>query len=60
MYVADCVSLARFNLPSDAEMVELMKPSIEEAFVIQDQDVALDYIGMCCAMRVAARRAISF
>ncbi|SAL98402.1 hypothetical protein [Absidia glauca] len=29
----------------DYEMLELLKPSIEEAFVIQDQDVALDYIG---------------
>lgn len=30
---------------SDYEMLEMLKPSIEEAFVIQDQDVALDYIG---------------
>ncbi|CEG83450.1 Putative DNA-directed RNA polymerase [Rhizopus microsporus] len=26
-------------------MLEMLKPSIEEAFVIQDQDVALDFIG---------------
>jgi len=30
---------------NDYEMLELLKPSIEESFVIQDQDVALDYIG---------------
>lgn len=30
---------------NDYEMLELLKPSIEEAFVIQDQDVALDFIG---------------
>lgn len=29
----------------DTEMLLLLKPSIEEAFVIQDKDVALDYIG---------------
>lgn len=29
----------------DNEMLEMLKPSIEEAFVIQDQDVALDFIG---------------
>ncbi|ORY91332.1 DNA-directed RNA polymerase II subunit RPB2 [Syncephalastrum racemosum] len=30
---------------NDYEMLEMLKASIEEAFVIQDQDVALDFIG---------------
>ncbi|KAJ3223345.1 DNA-dependent RNA polymerase II [Clydaea vesicula] len=30
---------------NDTQMLEAMKPCIEEAFVIQEQDVALDYIG---------------
>ncbi|KAI5190271.1 DNA-directed RNA polymerase II subunit RPB2 [Nematocida minor] len=30
---------------SDTEMLSMLRPSIEEAFVIQDQGVALDYIG---------------
>eukprot|EP00124_Ichthyophonus_hoferi_P004296 Ihof_evm1s456 gene=Ihof_evmTU1s456 len=30
---------------SDMEMMELLKPSLEEAFVIQHKDVALDFIG---------------
>jgi len=30
---------------NDHEMLELMKPSLEEAFVIQNQNVALDFIG---------------
>lgn len=29
----------------DIQMLELIRPSLEEAFVIQNQDVALDYIG---------------
>ncbi len=29
----------------DAAMMELLRPSLEEAFVIQDREVALDYIG---------------
>lgn len=29
----------------DAEMMELIKPSLDEAFVIQTQDVALNFIG---------------
>ncbi|PVU97084.1 hypothetical protein BB560_005767 [Smittium megazygosporum] len=29
----------------DSQMLEMFKPSIEEAFVIQDKDVALDFIG---------------
>ncbi|KAJ3053563.1 DNA-dependent RNA polymerase II [Rhizophlyctis rosea] len=29
----------------DYEMMELLKPSIEEAFYVQSQDLALDYIG---------------
>lgn len=30
---------------NDWQMLELLKPSIEEAFVIQDREVALDFIG---------------
>ena len=30
---------------NDNQMLELLKPSIEEAFVIQDREVALDFIG---------------
>ncbi|OQR95634.1 DNA-directed RNA polymerase II [Thraustotheca clavata] len=30
---------------SDVELMERFKPSLEEAFVIQDQEVALDFIG---------------
>lgn len=30
---------------NDSQMLELLKPCIEEAFVIQEQNVALDYIG---------------
>jgi DNA-directed RNA polymerase II subunit RPB2 len=30
---------------NDDQMLELLKPCIEEAFVIQDKDVALDFIG---------------
>ena len=29
----------------DYEMMELLKPSIEEAFYVQSQELALDYIG---------------
>jgi len=29
----------------DVDMMDLLRPSLEEAFVIQDRDVALDYIG---------------
>ena len=31
--------------PTDYEMLEMLKPCIEEAFVIQDKDLALDFIG---------------
>lgn len=31
--------------PTDYQMLEMMKPCIEEAFVIQDKDLALDFIG---------------
>ncbi|KAJ2779787.1 DNA-dependent RNA polymerase II [Coemansia javaensis] len=31
--------------PNDMQMMEMLKPSLEDAFVIQDRDVALDYIG---------------
>lgn len=30
---------------NDTQMLEMLKPCIEEAFVIQDREVALDYIG---------------
>jgi DNA-directed RNA polymerase II subunit RPB2 len=30
---------------NDTEMMEMLKPCIEEAFVIQDRELALDYIG---------------
>ncbi|KZF24297.1 DNA-dependent RNA polymerase II RPB140 [Xylona heveae TC161] len=30
---------------NDTEMLEMLKPCIEEAFVIQDREVALDFIG---------------
>jgi hypothetical protein len=30
---------------NDKAMMELLQPSLEEAFVIHDQQVALDYIG---------------
>ena len=30
---------------NDHQMLEMLKPCIEESFVIQDRDVALDYIG---------------
>ncbi|KAJ1960328.1 DNA-dependent RNA polymerase II [Dipsacomyces acuminosporus] len=30
---------------NDVQMMEMLKPSVEEAFVIQDRDVALDFIG---------------
>ncbi|KAJ1933091.1 DNA-dependent RNA polymerase II, partial [Kickxella alabastrina] len=29
---------------NDTQMMEMLRPSVEEAFVIQDRDVALDYI----------------
>ncbi|KRH95068.1 RNA polymerase II, second largest subunit [Pseudoloma neurophilia] len=35
--------------PNDKEMLQMIRPSIEEAFVIQDQIVALDYIGKRCS-----------
>ncbi|GAA99857.1 uncharacterized protein L969DRAFT_14551 [Mixia osmundae IAM 14324] len=31
--------------PNDTDMYELLKPSLEEAFPVQDQNVALDFIG---------------
>ncbi|KAI8917571.1 DNA-directed RNA polymerase II subunit RPB2 [Powellomyces hirtus] len=31
---------------NDHQMLELLKPSVEEAFVIQDKEVALDFIGV--------------
>lgn len=32
---------------SDVEMLERFRPSLVEAQPVQDQDTALDYIGMC-------------
>lgn len=29
----------------DSQMLEMLRPSLEEAFVIQSQEAALDYIG---------------
>ncbi|KAL9669592.1 hypothetical protein QQ045_007139 [Rhodiola kirilowii] len=34
-----------FVKPEDTQMMEFLRPSLEEAFVIQNQQVALDYIG---------------
>ncbi|KAL6072260.1 DNA-dependent RNA polymerase II [Balamuthia mandrillaris] len=34
-----------YDLNNNTDMMELLRPSLEEAFVIQDQNVALDYIG---------------
>ncbi|KAI9467671.1 DNA-dependent RNA polymerase II [Coemansia sp. RSA 989] len=31
--------------PNDTQMMEMLKPSLEDAFVIQDREVALDFIG---------------
>ncbi|KAJ2754794.1 DNA-dependent RNA polymerase II, partial [Coemansia nantahalensis] len=30
--------------PSDTQMMDMLKPSLEDAFVIQDREIALDYI----------------
>jgi DNA-directed RNA polymerase II subunit RPB2 len=30
----------------DPEMMEMVKPSLDEAFVVQEQNVALNFIGM--------------
>jgi RNA polymerase Rpb2, domain 2/RNA polymerase beta subunit len=45
-YVADrdIIEHAVYDL-TDGEMMDLFRPSLEEAFVIQRQDVALDFIG---------------
>ncbi|CAI0550255.1 unnamed protein product [Linum tenue] len=40
----DIVKYICYDL-SDTEMIELLGPSLDEAFVIQNQEVALDYIG---------------
>lgn len=40
---------------SDHEMLNLLRPSLEEAFVVQSQDVALDYIGKRAAKVDATR-----
>ncbi|KAF9611838.1 hypothetical protein IFM89_035823 [Coptis chinensis] len=37
-------NISAFDL-KDHEMMELLQPSLEEAFVIQSEEVALDYIG---------------
>ncbi|CAN4097057.1 unnamed protein product [Withania somnifera] len=45
-FVADKDILAHICYDfSDTQMMELVRPSLEEAFVIQNQQVALDYIG---------------
>ncbi|KAJ2158102.1 DNA-dependent RNA polymerase II, partial [Coemansia sp. RSA 552] len=31
--------------PNDVQMMEMLKPSVEDAFVIQDREIALDFIG---------------
>uniref|UniRef100_A0A7S1C2I4 DNA-directed RNA polymerase subunit beta n=1 Tax=Bicosoecida sp. CB-2014 TaxID=1486930 RepID=A0A7S1C2I4_9STRA len=45
--VADKKVLDRvvYDLDHDPEMVEMFRPSLEEAFVVQSRDVALDHIG---------------
>jgi DNA-directed RNA polymerase II subunit RPB2 len=40
---------------NDTQMLEMMKPCIEEAFVIQDREVALDFIGKRGASTGATR-----
>jgi DNA-directed RNA polymerase II subunit RPB2 len=40
----------------DKKMMELLKPSLEEAFVIQEQNVALDYIGKRGPLALGATR----
>ncbi|TMW88614.1 hypothetical protein EJD97_018324 [Solanum chilense] len=45
-FVADKDILAHICYDfADTQMMELLRPSLEEAFVIQNQQVALDYIG---------------
>ncbi|KAJ9629845.1 DNA-dependent RNA polymerase II [Taxawa tesnikishii (nom. ined.)] len=41
MQILDCICYDQ----NDSQMKEMIKPCLEEAFVIQDRDVALDYIG---------------
>jgi len=45
-YVADrdVIELVVYDL-TDGEMMDIFRPSLEESFVIQRQDVALDFIG---------------
>lgn len=40
----------------DMEMMELLKPSLDEAFVIQDRNTALDFIGKRAVIRPGVRR----
>ncbi|KAF1353797.1 DNA-directed RNA polymerase [Delphinella strobiligena] len=41
MQILDCICYDQ----NDSQMREMIKPCLEEAFVIQDRDVALDFIG---------------
>ena len=41
--------------PADAEMLDALRPSIEEAFPVQAQETALDYIGKRAGAAGAAR-----
>jgi DNA-directed RNA polymerase II subunit RPB2 len=51
-YVADrdIIEHVVYDL-TDGEMMDMFRPSLEEAFVIQRQDVALDFIGVGGAPR---------
>jgi hypothetical protein len=40
---------------NDTEMMEALRPSIEEAQPVQSQELALDYIGECVGWEVMAR-----
>jgi len=40
----------------DMEMMELLKPSLDEAFVIQDRRTALDFIGKRAVIRPGVSR----
>jgi DNA-directed RNA polymerase II subunit RPB2 len=46
-FVADreILELIVYDFDNNKDMMEMLRPSLEEAFVIQDQSVALDYIG---------------
>jgi len=44
-----------YDLNGDAEMLDALRPSIEEAFPVQSQETALDYIGKRAAAAGVAR-----